>query len=56
MTIDEARQAINNIVMEAEMDGYDITLHLGYALDDLIAAVREDERQKMFDLWKGMLP
>jgi DNA-binding transcriptional regulator YbjK len=25
-------------------------------LNKYVAAVREDERQKMYDLWKGMLP
>jgi len=27
-----------------------------YVIDKLIDAVRKDERQKMHDLWKGMLP
>ena len=53
MTIDEARQDIVNII---EMDGIPIDRHSEKAIDDLIAAVREDERQKMYEMWKGMLP
>lgn len=25
-------------------------------LETFVAAVREDERQKMYELWKGMIP
>ena len=43
MTVDEALDAIRDIVIVAENDGYGITGPLGNALGDLIAVVQTEQ-------------